>query len=148
MGFVDSIGGSVFFGTRKLVSLTNTLAASFIFTSTMSLKADLRHYWSQAVYSSYYLLGDEGQLNNTAYNTSHDIDFNTFNAYLSFVWQYSPGSEMSLVYQNSIYHSSDQTAGGYYENFQSTMGAPQSNSLSVKVIYYVDFLFLRNKLRG
>ncbi len=147
VGYVDNSGGDIYFGTRRLVSVTNTLDASFIFTSTMSLKADLRHYWSEAAYSSYHLLGDDGLLYNTGYNTSHNIDFNTFNAYLSFVWQYSPGSEMSLVYQNSIYQSADQTTSSYYDNFHATMGAAQSNSFSVKLIYYVDYLFLRNKLK-
>ena len=147
VGFVDNIGGDIYFGMRNLTSVTHTLDAAFIFTNTMSLKADLRHYWSQVAYSSYHLLGDDGLLYNTAYNTSHDIDFNTFNAYLSFVWQYSPGSEMSLVYQNSIFQSSDQVTGNYYDNFQNTLGMPQSNSLSIKVIYYVDYLYLRSKIR-
>ena len=114
----------------------------------MSLKLDARHYWSNAVYSAYNYLANDGTLQASNYNTSHDIDFNTFNVYLSYVWQYAPGSEMSIVYQNSILTSNSLILNDYMDNFTNTLEAPQNNSLSVKVIYYLDYLYARSKLTG
>ena len=142
VGYVDNVGGDIYFGTRRVNTLVNTLDVSYIFNSTMSLKLDVRHYWSQARYSSYSFLNTNGELEATAYNTSHDINFNSFNAYLSYIWQFRPGSEMSIVYQNSIYPVSQPITYSYGNDLQNTLQAPQSNSLSVKVIYYLDYLSL------
>ena len=147
VGFVDNVNGDIYFGTRNVNTITNTLDAAYIFTPTMSLKLDARHYWSEAIYSQYSLLGNDGRLNATSYNTDHDINFNTFNVYISFVWQYLPGSELSVVYQNSIYSFGQQGGLNYFTDLNTTIQAPQSNSLSVKAIYYLDYLAIRKVLR-
>ncbi len=147
VGFVDKVADSIYFGIRNIATITNTLSASYIFSNVMSLSLNERHYWSQADYSYYRLLSSEGTLLNTPYNTSHDINYNSFNVYLSFVWQFRPGSEMSVVYQNSIYTSNANIINDYARDVNNMFQSPQSNSLSVKVIYYLDYLDLRKALR-
>ena len=146
VGYVDNVNDSIYFGTRNIATLVNTLDATYIFNSTMSLKLDARHYWSQAKYSTYSLLGNDGRLDSSTYNTSHDINFNTFNIYLSYVWQFKPGSEMSVVYQNSIYSSGTDILNSYFNNLNTTFQSPQSNSLSVKIIYYLDYIMIKNAM--
>ena len=113
----------------------------------MSLSLNERHYWSQADYSSYRFLTADGLLSNAPYNTNHDINYNSFNVYLSFVWQFRPGSEMSVVYQNSIYTSGTNIINDYTNDVNYMFQSPQSNSLSVKVIYYLDYLDVRRAFR-
>src|SRR6185369_6095122 len=103
MGFVDNVNDSIYLGVRNLRTVTNSLRASYIFTNRMSLKLDARHYWSQANYSEYIYLNNDGTQGKTSYNVNHNINFNSFNIFMSFVWQFKPGSEMSVVYQNSLY---------------------------------------------
>jgi hypothetical protein len=143
-GFVDKVNDSIYFGTRDVNTLTNTLDATYIFNSLMSLKLDARHYWSQARYLQYSLLNSDGVLAATNYNTDHNINFNSFNVFMSLVWQFKPGSEMSVVYQNAIYASGSNILTNYFNDADYTFHAPQSNSLSVKVIYYLDYLLLKN----
>jgi len=144
VGFVHRAGDSIYLGVRKINTITSTIDAAYIFTNKMSLKLDARHYWSQAEYSRYGFLGNDGNLYGTTYNTNHNINFNTFNVYMSYVWQFRPGSEMSIVYQNSIYSVGQRIEPNYFNDLNNTIQAPQSNSLSVKVIYYLDYLELRN----
>jgi hypothetical protein len=147
VGFVNNVRDSIYLGTRDVTTYSSTLNASYIFTSTMALKLSARHYWSQAVYSKYNLLENNGRLAETDYNTNHNISFNTFNVFIGLTWQFRAGSEMSIVYQNSIYTTGQPIAYDYYKDLRYTLGFPQSNSLSVKVIYYLDYQSMRRVLR-
>ncbi len=147
VGFVANVTDSVYLGIRDINTITNTLDAAYIFTSKMSLKLDARHYWSQADYSRFAFLSMDGKLTPTNYNVNHNINFNTFNVYMSYVWQFKPGSEISIVYQNSIYASGQNIVNNYFNDLNNTIQNPQNNSLSVKIIYYLDYLDLKNVFR-
>jgi len=147
VGFVNKVSDSIYLGTRHLRTFTNSLSAAYIFTRKMSLRMEGRHYWSQAEYSKYGLLGADGTLdNNTGYSTNHNINYNSFNVFMNFVWQFKPGSEMSVVYQNSIYSSGQNLVGNYLSDINNTVQAPQSNSLSMKIIYYLDYQTIKRAL--
>lgn len=147
VGYVNKVADSIYLGTRTVSTFTNSLYAAYIFNNHMSLTLDARHYWSQAKYAKYSLLNQNGTLSESNYNRDHNINFNSFNIYTSFVWQFKPGSEMSIVYQNSIYSSSSDITSSYFNNLDHTLMAPQSNSLSIKVIYFLDYLTLKNSLK-
>ena len=147
VGFVDNVNDSIFLGTRNVYTLTNSVDAAYIFNNTMSLKLNARHYWSQAEYSKYSFLKTDGSLTSSSYTTSHNVNFNSFNVYASFVWQFKPGSEMSVVYQNSIYSSGTNILHNYATDISNTFASPQSNSLSIKIIYYLDYLTLKNTIK-
>jgi hypothetical protein len=110
----------------------------------MSLVLDARHYWSQASYQEYDLLNADGTLYKLPDNLNKNINFNSFNVFVNFVWQFIPGSEMSIVYQNSIISSGQNLQSTYFSDADYTFRAPQSNSLSIKVIYYLDYLSVRD----
>ncbi|GAA4460255.1 hypothetical protein GCM10023093_02580 [Nemorincola caseinilytica] len=147
VGFVAHLHDSIFLGTRRLQTAINSLTTSYIFTRTMSLKLDARHYWSQAEYAKYEFLAENGLLYNAPNNISQNINFNSFNLFMNFVWQFKPGSEMSLVYQNSVYSSGSTLAADYLSGMRYVTQAPQSNSLSVKVIYYLDYQTMEKMVR-
>lgn len=146
VGYVARVSDSVYLGTRKLQTTVNSLYASYIFTRTMSLALDARHYWAQANYSQYDFLASDGTLQNTNYYTNHNTNFNSFNLFMNFIWQFRPGSEMSIVYQNSVYNNATILATDYMSNLRNNLQAPQTNSLSLKVIYYLEYQSLANSL--
>jgi hypothetical protein len=150
VGFVENRPDSIIFGVRNVKTISNSLSAAYIFTNIMSVKLDARHYWSQADYNNRYefLQLDGTTINAPSYTTNRNVNFNTFNVFMSFVWQFRPGSEMAVVYQNSIYSSPYQLATSYFTDLNNTLQAPQTNSLSIKIIYYIDYLNIRKALRG
>ncbi|NDC41126.1 MAG: hypothetical protein EBZ77_06180 [Chitinophagia bacterium] len=143
VGFVDNVHGDIYLGTRNLCTTTSTLTAKYIFNNKMALTINGRHYWSKATYSKYSLLSQDGHLLETTYNTDHNINFNTFDIFTGFVWQFRPGSEMSVVYKNSIVSAGSYIYQSYFDNINNTLQAPQSNSISIKVIYYLDYQSFR-----
>ncbi len=151
VGFVANRNDSIFFGIRNVNTVTNSLYAAYVFNNKMSLTLLGRHYWSQVQYSRYaYLRGDGGLDITPTYAENRNVNFNTFNIFLSYVWQFRPGSEMSIVYQNSIFSSpsSPRIINNYFDDLDHTFQAPQSNSLSVKIIYYLDYLQLQRAVNG
>ena len=133
----------VYFGRRDMLETSNTLNTSYIFNANSSLSLRLRHYWSKAEYKEFYLLGEDGELCYTDYYDDHNINFNVFNIDMVYVWQFAPGSEISIVWKNSIITENNNISENLFTNLQNTLESPQINSLSAKILYYLDYQYLK-----
>ncbi|MCF8302347.1 MAG: carbohydrate binding family 9 domain-containing protein [Bacteroidales bacterium] len=150
-GYVSSSDttSKIIFGNRDLTTFENTFTSKYIFKNNLSLSLWMRHYWYQGDYDEYYRLTEEGRLEDEGYyNKDNDFNFNSFNIDLVFGWEFAPGSNLSLVWKNAIVDEDDQLIDDFYRNIENTFSAPQKNSLSLKVLYYLDYQKLeKEKLR-
>ena len=89
-------------------------------------------------YISYYLLKSDGRLESTEYKNNNNVNYNVLNIDFTLRWNFAPGSEVLLNWKNATYTSDQLLDSSYWNNFTSTLGAPQANSVSLKVIYYFD----------
>jgi len=139
--------GEIFFGKRNNKTVTNTLTTGYIFTANSYLTFRLRHYWSVADYTNdFYLLKGNGRLDsNTSYSQNHDSNFNSFNIDMVYNWRFAPGSDISVVWKNSIYSYGDFVFNNFSDNLEYMFDSPQTNSLSVKILYYLDYQYLKKK---
>jgi hypothetical protein len=138
--------GSIIFGVRYLTNVTNTIEARYLFRNNLSLGLRARHYWARGDYKSFYSLTEEGRLiDNISYDQNHDFNFNAFNIDIVFQWQFAPGSAINLVWKNSIYHEGNEVINRYSENLNNTFEAKQLNTVSLKILYFFDYLYLRKK---
>lgn len=134
------------FGIRNVETRVNTLTSNYIFTNRMALSLRLRHYWSEAEYKNFKLLKNDGRLESSEYWGEHDISFNAFNVDIVFTWQFAPGSEINVVWKNAI---AEYTYGllvldnNYFYNINDVINSPQTNSLSLKVLYFFDYQYLK-----
>ncbi len=118
------------------------------FSSFFSSIAYSANYWTGGYYKSFYNLYEEGYLIDNisySYSQNHDFNFNAFNVDMVFQWQFAPGSSLNLVWKNSIYNESGEVIKSYSQNFNNTLDANQLNVVSLKVLYYFDYLYLRKK---
>ena len=140
-GYVDqdSGDGTVYFGRRNRDTVANTLALSYLFNHEISLTFRLRHYYSKAVYDSFFELQSDGTLQPSDYSGDHDINYNAFNIDCTLRWNFAPGSEILLNWKNAVYTSDQAVEDSYWRNFITTLGRPQVNSISLKIIYYFEF---------
>ena len=145
----------IIFGLRDVNTVTNALTGSYIFNNKMSLSLRARHYWSKAEYHRFFRLGSNGELVNDAYpegyfaeneKPTHNINFNTFNIDMVYSWWFAPGSEISIVWKNAILESQGDIVPRYHENFTRTITGPQTNSLSIKVLYFIDYQVLKKRI--
>ena len=149
LGYVDDeeINGKtqVYIGDRNRTFLENKISSDYIFNNKSSLSLKVRHYWAKAEYNSFHSLKNDGRLANTDYNENKDINFNNFTIDMVYSWIFAPGSELAVVWKNTIFSDDDKIAHRFANNLKNTFDATQFNSLSVKVLYYIDYMSLKRK---
>ncbi len=147
LGFVSRLHtDSVYFGRRQSPTVTNTVRATIVFTNELSLNFNLRHYWSRVEYDGkYYFLKQSGHLDPIEQNLQiPDINYNAFTVDMLLTWHFAPGSQMTVAWKNVIDHRDNILQPGYLDNLRDMLGHPQINSLSLKVLYYLDFQSIQN----
>jgi hypothetical protein len=143
---IDEVTNDIIFAKRDQNTVENILNLKYNFNNRMGINTRVRHYWSQVKIKSFYKLQDNGSLlPNDTYTGDQNQNYNYFNVDMVYTWQFAPGSFMNLVWKNSI-HTTDQIIEeDYIHNAGNTLSAPAQNSLSLKIIYYLDFIDLRKK---
>ncbi|MEN8125923.1 MAG: DUF5916 domain-containing protein [Bacteroidota bacterium] len=133
---------TIIFGKRDLNEIENSLSGKYSFNDRSSISLAFRHYWSPVSYQDqYYKLEENGELTESDYSSDHDINFNSWNLDLRYVWQFARGSELIALYRNSILNFEDQS--GFDQDFKNNISnlfdQPIGHSISLKVIYYLDY---------
>jgi hypothetical protein len=139
-------GSDVLLGRRNVSTFTNTLNANYTFTNRLSLTTRVRHYVSAVRYHEFARLrpgGAEEAL--PAYARNHDTSFSAFNVDAALVWWFAPGSQVSLVWKDATASSllGNEATPLYFDNLTNVANTPHNNNVSIKVLYYLDYLALR-----
>jgi len=109
----------------------------------MALNFRARHYWSTVVYNSFHSLSEAGRLEATDYNQFNNFSFNLFNIDLNYTWRFAPGSDIIVVWKNNISGGEnseliDFSERSYSEGVRSLGDLPQTNSISVRMVYFLN----------
>ena len=141
IGFADiDQNNDIIYGGRKLITYENNLTIQYLFKNDMSINLISRHYNNTGEYLHYYTLQNDGEIiEYQEYTGNKNFNYNTFNIDLAFSWQFAPGSLLSVVYKNAIDTEKPQIINNFYDNFRQTLESPQINSVSLKVLYYLDY---------
>lgn len=137
----------IIFSRRDLLTIENIIALKYSFNNKSGITFRARHYWSQVDQKQLYDLQPDGTLTPTVH-TSVPINhqnFNIFNIDAVYTLQFAPGSFINIVWKNNAQLFNGVVHDGYFKNFDNTVSSPQNNNLSVKVIYYLDYLQFRKK---
>lgn len=150
VGYVtDSISNGdeiIIMGQRNITEIVNTLSARYIFNTLSSLNFRLRYYWIKGIYNEFYDLTENGDLLNNLYETNHDFDYNAFTIDMVYTWHFMPGSQISVVWKNSIYTYNEENINNtYLEGFRNVLDSPATNSFSIKALFYIDYLYLKRR---
>lgn len=140
--------GQIIFGRRANITVENVLNTTYIFSNKMSLSFRLRHYWAKAEYNALYRLTEGGSLVDTDYDEFSDNSFNAFTIDAVYRWRFAPGSDLYLVWKNNTENYSTARKDiqySYQDGLQRLTEFPQSNSLSLRIIYFLDYLNLKQK---
>jgi len=134
----------IFMGNRKRQTIVNVLSASYIFTNRMSLTFRARHYWSIIDYHNFYTLNTNGYLTETnLVEDNNNHSFNAFTVDMVYTWNFAPGSEILLVWKNAITEANDELKYNYFDNTNRMFETYQTNTFSFKLLYYIDYLYLK-----
>jgi len=132
----------IIFSRRDLQTVENIFSIKYNFNNRSGITFRARHYWSKVENKQLYDLNTDGTLSPTKHgNIAIDHEnFNIFNIDAVYTWQFAPGSFINIVWKDESYLGDDNIQYAYFKNFDNTIASPQNNNLSVKIIYYLDYL--------
>lgn len=146
VGYATLQNDDIIFGSRNMVTIENILNFKYNFSTKMGLSTRIRHYWSQVAYNEYYTLQQTGDLQkNAQFNSNVNQNYNAFNIDATFSWQFAPGSFINLVWKDAAYNFSKESGYSYFANLYNTLNGSQNNSLSFKILYFLDYLVIKKK---
>ncbi len=145
VGFAGRSDDNIVFGNRDVTTVENVFTSDYIVRNDMYFSFRLRQYWSMGEYDRFFLLEESGKLASETYDYSvdRDFNFNSFNIDLVFTWLFAPGSTLNLVWKNAILHEKSGIVNNYFDNFGLLLDSPKYNSLSLKILYYLDYQQIR-----
>ena len=146
VGYAWSDPNEIIFGRRKVNTIENILGAKYNFNNMMGITLRVRHYYSSVEYKEFFTLQQDGLLKpNSSFNQNVDQNANFFNVDMVYTWQFAPGSFINVVWKNAVFHYTDLVEESYIKNLGNTIEADQNNNISLKVIYFLDYLQLKKK---
>ena len=146
-GFFTKDGSDIVFSKRNVETISNVLGASYVINNKMSMNLRARHYWSSASNKWYETLQTNGDLATLPSYDGHDQNYNAFTVDAYFKWVFAPGSELVFAWKNSGESYQNNVVELYSDNLKKSL-ENQMNSLSLKVLYYIDYNVLRTKNKG
>jgi len=141
----DTLGNPVF-GKRNQVTITNSLNSSYIFNRHLESNIRIRYYRSALDYQAFYDLQDDGNLAPREYAENLNTVYGVFTIDALLTWRFLPGSELNVIWKNAIFASGDDPDVSYFDDLQALPGLDQSNSVSIKLLYYLDAWDLKHRL--
>ncbi len=140
--------GNPLIGRRQILNFTNLLSGVYNFKARMNLSLRARHYWSKVHYTNFYDVLQDGNWTERPFMSGYDRNFNLFNLDMFFTWDFRLGSRLIVAWKNAL--GPDAFVNGidntkYFDNFRRSFNVPHSNEVSVKFVYYIDYLDLKKK---
>ena len=137
--------GQVLLGRRSVSTVSNVVSVAYTFNNRMSFTLRTRHYTSAVRYHDFARLTPGGHEELVDYRRNRDNTYNAFNVDAVYSWWFAPGSQVSVVWKNagSSYLEANEATPLYFDNLSNTINTPHNNSVSVKVLYFLDYLALR-----
>ena len=146
LGYATIRTDSVYFALRKRNAVENIFNVKYNFNNKMGISFRARHYWSKVDNGQFYNLSKTGVLSPVSANyTDANYNVNYFNIDMVYTWQFALGSFVNIVWKNSIGSFDQNVRDPYFKNLGNTLTAPQLNSLSLRIIYFLDYLSLKKK---
>ena len=154
-GYAETVGETIYFSRRNVTSVENIFSVKYNFNNRMGLSLRTRHYWSKVDPKEFFVLDVYGDLQRPASPFTGNVNqnYNFVSMDMVYTWQFAQGSFVNIVWKNINENFQRDFEKDYFNNFSKTIGRngynnlTQFNSLSVKVIYFLDYLTMKNKLK-
>lgn len=140
--------GSPVIARRNVKTNTAIVSGQYNFTPRMNVSIRMRHYWSLLQNTNFYNLNPDGNWRDTTFFANQNLNFNTFNVDMFFTWDFLLGSRLTIAWKNALgsnVNIDPYTNTSYFNNFGKVIDNPHSNELTVKIVYYLDYLKLKKK---
>lgn len=146
--FQNNPDGSPIIARRNVKRNTGIVSAQYSFTPRMNWTVRLRHYWSLLRNTNFYDLKPDGYWQERPFMNGNDVNFNTFNLDMFYTWDFLLGSRITVAWKNALggnAYIDPYSNLSYFKNLGKVLSNDHSNEITVKVVYFLDYLSLRKK---
>lgn len=146
--YIINPDGSPVISRRDVKTNTAIVSGQYNFNSRMNVNIRMRHYWSILQNTNFYNLNPDGYWRDTTFFANENLNFNSFNVDMFFTWDFLPGSRLTIAWKNALGGNvsiDPYTNMTYIKNFSRAIDNPHSNEITVKIVYYLDYLKLKKR---
>ena len=139
----------IIFSRRDLRTVESVVNIKYNFNNKMGLTLRSRHYWSKVDPLQFYELNTTGNLQKPSVDFTKNVkqNFNYLTVDMVYNWEFAQGSFLSIVWKDIGEKFTRQFEKNYTTNLANTIGGSHYSSLSLRVIYFLDYLTFRNKMK-
>lgn len=146
--FRNNPDGSPIIARRNVKTNTSILSAQYSFTARMNWNIRLRHYWRAINNTNFYNLKSDGYWQEITFIPGQNFNFNTFNIDMFYTWDFLLGSRLTIAWKNALGATAPVDAyqyTSYLRNLGKVLDNPHSNEVTIKVVYFLDYLKLKRR---
>jgi hypothetical protein len=136
---------TVIFSRRDINNIENVLSFKYSFTNKMGLTLRARHYFSKVEPLQFYQLDKYGDLQTptTPFTKNVNQNYNFLSVDMVYTWQIAQGSFVNIVWKSIADNFTRAFEKDYFSNLNKTINGDQFTSLSVRVIYFLDYATIK-----
>ena len=148
-GWAKDTLNTIIFARRSINNVENNLYLKYNFNNRMGLTFNASHNFTKVEPVQFYDLDLIGDLHpNIFYHSNRNQNYNYLSADLLYNWQFAQGSFITLAWKDIGSDFSRSFEKNYYKNLGNTISGKQYTSFSLRVIYFLDYVTFRNKIRA
>jgi hypothetical protein len=137
------------FSRRNVESVENVMNLKYSFNNKMGITFRGRHTWTKVAPQQLFELNDNGKLQTPSFNYTDNLNqnYNFLSADLVYNWQFAQGSFLTVVWKDIGEQFSRDFRNNYFSNLGKTVEGNQFSSFSVRMIYFLDYLTAKKKMK-
>lgn len=145
IGYVGKENGAVLMGKRDRKTYINSLSSQYTMNDKMNLTLAFRHYFSDVLYNNFYTLNQDGTLTDySSFNGNMNGTYNAWNVDFKYSWWFAPGSQLSVLYRNSVENFLDVSGLNISDNYSRLFDEPMTHNISLRFSYFLDYNRIKN----
>ena len=150
--FRDPVTDAPILARRKYAEVTTVVSGIYNFTSRMNITFRARHFWNRLQNTNLYDVTPDGNWTERFdfVPSDYNVNYNAFNFDLFYTWDFRLGSRIVFGYKNWLGRDYESAIdGAAYENYLKNAGqlfsTPHGNEVTLRFIYFLDYMQLRKK---
>ncbi len=150
--FRDGITNAPILARRKYTDITTVLSGIYNFTARMNMTFRARHYWNRILNTNLYDVLPDGDWTERTDLVASDYNnnYNAFNLDVFYTWDFKLGSRLIIGWKNWLgqdygYFINGTKYNTYTGNAKRVFATPHGNEITVRFIYYLDYLQFKKK---
>lgn len=141
---------TVIFSRRDVNGVENLLNIKYNFNNKMGLSLRARHSWTKVDPQQFYEIDVYGNAQTPATPFTQNVrqNYNFMSIDMVYNWQFAQGSFITIAWKDIGENFNRSFERTYFNNLRNIAKTDQFTGLSVRVIYFIDYVSVRNKMKA